>query len=58
MPCSIFENDETVIGWKMGSSVAYCEPCFKEVMEASELEAAVGDDSDESREDTAPEKQE
>ena len=60
MPCSIFENDETVIGWKAGSSVAYCEPCFREVMEESELKTvnAVDDDSDESREDTVPEKQE
>lgn len=60
MPCSIFEDDETVIGWKAGSSVAYCEPCFKEVMEESELKTVnvVDDDSDESREDTVPEKQE
>ena len=33
MPCSVFENDETVKGWKAGSSVAYCEPCFREVVE-------------------------
>ena len=29
-------NDETVKGWKAGSSVAYCEPCFQEVMEGHE----------------------
>ena len=23
-------------GWKAGSSVAYCEPCFREVMEEQE----------------------
>ena len=33
MRCSVFENDETVVGWKVGSSVAYCEPCFREKME-------------------------
>ena len=33
MPCSVFENDKTVKDWKAGSSVAYCEPCFREVME-------------------------
>ena len=32
MPCSVFENDETVKGWKVGSSVAYYEPCFREVV--------------------------
>ena len=36
MPCSVFENDETVRGWEAGSSVAYCEPCFKEIMEEKE----------------------
>ena len=36
MPCSVFDNDETstVKGWKAGSSIAYCKPCFREVMEA------------------------
>lgn len=57
MPCSVFENDETVRGWKMGSSVAYCEPCFREVMEESE-EADAGNDCNEAREDQVPEKQE
>ena len=57
MPCSVFENNETVTGWKMGSSVAYCEPCFREVMEESQ-EAVAGNDSNESREDQVPEKQE
>lgn len=57
MPRSVFENDETVRGWKMGSSVAYCEPCFREVMEESE-EAVAGNDCNESREDRVPEKQE
>ena len=33
MPCSVLENDETVKGWKAGNSVAYCEPCFREVTE-------------------------
>ena len=35
MPCSVFDNDETstVKGWKAGSSIAYCKPCFREVME-------------------------
>ena len=47
MPCSVFENDETVRGWKMGSSVAYCEPCFREVMEEGE-EAVAGNDANES----------
>ena len=41
MPCSISKKGETVIGWKAGSSVAYCEPCFKKVMEESELKAVV-----------------
>ena len=36
MPCSVFENDETVKGCKAGSSVEYCEPCFQEVMEEDE----------------------
>ena len=33
MPCSVLENDETVKGWKAGNSVAYYEPCFREVTE-------------------------
>ena len=33
MRCSVFEEDETVAGWKVGSTVAYCEPCFREKME-------------------------
>ena len=35
MPCSDFDNYETstVKGWKAGSSIAYCKPCFREVME-------------------------
>ena len=33
MPCSVFENNEDVVGWMQGSSVAYCEPCFREKME-------------------------
>ena len=36
MPCSVFENDETVKGCKAGSSVEYCEPCFREVIEEDE----------------------
>ena len=36
MPCSVFENDETVKGRKAGSSVEYCDPCFQEVMEEDE----------------------
>ena len=32
MVCSVFENDEEVVGWMQGSSVAYCEPCFREKM--------------------------
>ena len=57
MPCSVFENDETVRGWKMGSSVAYCEACFRKVMEEGE-EAVAGNDANESLEDRVPEKQE
>ena len=26
--CCVFENDENVLGWKQGRSVAYCELCF------------------------------
>ena len=33
MICSVFEDDEDVKGWLQGSSVAYCEPCFREKME-------------------------
>ena len=29
MWCSVFENDENVIGWKAGSLVAYCETSKK-----------------------------
>ena len=29
MWCSVFENDENVVGWKAGSSVAYCETSKK-----------------------------
>ena len=57
MPCSVFENNETVTGWKMGSSVAYCEACFRELMEKSE-EAVAGYDFNESREERVSEKQE
>ena len=57
MPCSVFENDETVSSWKMGSSVVYWQPCFREVMEESE-EADAGNDCKEAREDQVPEKQE
>ena len=57
IPCSVFENDETVKGWKAGTSVAYCEPCFREVMEESEKVAGKYD-SDESRKDRDLAKQE
>ena len=33
MVCSVFEEDESVVGWKAGSSVGYCEPCWREKME-------------------------
>ena len=35
MPCSVFDNDETstVKGLKAGSPIAYCKPCFRQVME-------------------------
>ena len=36
IPCSDFENDETVKGWKERSSVTYWEPYFQEVMEEHE----------------------
>lgn len=55
MAYSVFENDETIRGWKMGSSVAYCKPCFREVMEVSK-EAVAGNDSNDSSKDRAPEK--
>ena len=38
MWCSVFENDESVAGWKAGSSVAYCESCFREKMILEETE--------------------
>lgn len=57
MPCSAFKNDETVRGWKMGSLVAYCEPCFREAMEESEKVVA-SNDCNEFRKDSVPEKQE
>ena len=57
IPCSVFENDETVKGWKAGTSVAYCELCFREVMEESEKVAGKYD-SDESRKDRDLAKQE
>ena len=38
MRCSVFENDESVAGWKAGSSVAYCESCFREKMILEETE--------------------
>ena len=50
MPCSVFKNDETVRGWKMGSSVAHSAPCFREVLEESK-EAIAGNGSNESHED-------
>ena len=57
IPCSVFENDETVKGWKAGTSVTYCEPCFREVMEESKKVAGKYD-SDESRKDRDLAKQE
>ena len=36
MPCSVFENDETVNGQKAGTVDAYCEQCFRKVMEEHE----------------------
>ena len=56
-PCSVFENDETVKGWKVGTSVTYCEPCYREVMEESKKVAGKYD-SDESRKDRDLAKQE
>ena len=53
----MFENDETVKGWKVGTSVAYCEPCFREVMKESEKVTGKYD-SDESRKDRDLAKQE
>ena len=44
MRCFVFENDESVAGWKAGSSVAYCESCFREKMILEETE---GNDQDE-----------
>ena len=57
IPCSVFENDETVKGWKAGTSVTHCEPCFWEVMEESEKVAGKYD-SDESHKDWDLAKQE
>ena len=53
MRCSVFENDESVAGWKAGSSVAYCESCFREKMileetEGNDHETSVGQKSQES----------
>ena len=31
--CCVFENDENVLGWKQGRSVAYYELCFHEKLE-------------------------
>ena len=31
--CCVFENDENVLGWKQGRSVAYCGLCFHEKLE-------------------------
>lgn len=39
----VFENDEIIRGWKMGSLVVYCKLCFREVMEESK-EVVVGND--------------
>ena len=38
MRCCVFENDESVAGWKAGSSVAYCESRFREKMILEETE--------------------
>ena len=32
MPCSVFENNEDVPGWRAEASVAYCKACFHEKM--------------------------
>ena len=57
IPCSVFETDETVKGWKAGTSVTYCEPSFREIMEESEKVAGKYD-SVESRKDQDLAKQE
>ena len=36
MPCSVFENDETVKGWKADSSVAYSREVVEEHKEKVE----------------------
>ena len=41
MRCSVFEEDEEVVGWKAGCSVAYCGPCFNDKMER-EMKRAAG----------------
>ena len=56
MPCSVFENDETVKGQKAGTADAYCEQCFRKVME--EHEKVRCNDSNESGKKRAPQKQE
>ena len=44
MVCSFFEDDEDVKGWLQGSSVASCEPCFREKMEKEIIAGDRGDD--------------
>ena len=56
MPCSVFENDETVKGQKAGTADAYCEQCFRKVME--EHEKVECNDSTESGKNRGPQKQE
>ena len=56
MTCSVFENDETVKGCNAGSSVEYCEPCFREDME--EDETVECNDSNESAKNRDLQKQE
>ena len=46
MPCSVFENDEDVAGWKAGSSVAYCKSCFEEKMTKEINHKDVGHEED------------
>ena len=45
--CSIFENDKTVLGWKAGSSVAYCKPCFCENMDEMNVNQGQDKEADE-----------
>ena len=52
MPCSVFENDETVKGWKAGTLDAYCEQRFRKVME--EHEEVKCNDSNESGKNRGP----